>query len=258
MRENIKAIKFMAFCSTILAGLTYLITLNIEIRFLSLNSSWISNNFALTICGGAFASFLVVLLCEIQKYFSNKVLCENTIFYQTMYLYIALYLMHRNIEDFLNDKNQPVPPILLDDRVHMAYGQVTALQSVDYVTFLEKNTLFAAQECFHSHELQKIGTLLNHTLYLKTAVNTVELHNLESGGRSGVVTSSDSIVAQTLMRLNQETVEELNAVDCFLATMQNHCKKRFDWDSIKRTIQSGYISVFEAGKFEDFLKDTEV
>ena len=56
MRTQIKVIRF-----------TYLITLNMEIGFLNLDTSWLSNNFALTICGGVFVSLLVMLICEVQK-----------------------------------------------------------------------------------------------------------------------------------------------------------------------------------------------
>ena len=53
MRTQIKVIRFAAINSAIFAVFTYLITLNMEIGFLNLDTSWLSNNFALTICGGA-------------------------------------------------------------------------------------------------------------------------------------------------------------------------------------------------------------
>ena len=65
MRIQIKVIRFVAIMSVILAAITYLISLNIEVGFIKLNAPWISNNFALTVFGGAFASMLVVLVCEL-------------------------------------------------------------------------------------------------------------------------------------------------------------------------------------------------
>ena len=76
MSGNIKTIKFTAVLSAVFAILTYIITLNVEVAFFAPNWPWISNNFALTVCGGIFASTLVVMLCEVQKYLSNKSSCE--------------------------------------------------------------------------------------------------------------------------------------------------------------------------------------
>ena len=50
MRTQIKVIRFAAINSAIFAVFTYLITLNMEIGFLNLDTPWLSNNFALTIC----------------------------------------------------------------------------------------------------------------------------------------------------------------------------------------------------------------
>ena len=88
MCGNIETIKFTAVISAIFAFLSYFITLNMELAFFAPQWSWISNNFALTVCGGVFTSTLVVLFCEVQKYLSNKADCEQYLFYQTMYLYV--------------------------------------------------------------------------------------------------------------------------------------------------------------------------
>lgn len=72
MSTSIKVIKFTSILSIIFLVITYLITVNIESRFISLNTIWISNNFLLTVFGGVFASTLVVLFCEINKYLIDK------------------------------------------------------------------------------------------------------------------------------------------------------------------------------------------
>lgn len=59
MRGNVKVIKFTAFMSILFLALTYFTTLNIETHILELNTIWFSNNFALTIFGGTFASILL-------------------------------------------------------------------------------------------------------------------------------------------------------------------------------------------------------
>ena len=85
MRSNIETIKFTGTFSILFVVITYIVALNMEIGFFQPNWSWMSNNFALAVCSGAFASFLVVLLCELQKYRNNKLICENYMFSQAVY-----------------------------------------------------------------------------------------------------------------------------------------------------------------------------
>lgn len=111
MSGNIKTIKFTAALSAIFAILTYIITLNMELAFFVPNWSWMSNNFALTVCGGIFASTLVVMLCEVQKYLSNKSSCEQYLFYQTLYLYLALFLIQKPRKNLLKSQQRQSPKI---------------------------------------------------------------------------------------------------------------------------------------------------
>ena len=138
MRSNIETIKFTGLFCLMFAILTYVVTLNIELGFFQPNWRWMSNNFALTVCGGTFASFLVVMLCEIQKYRSNKLSCENFLYTQAMYLYIVLYFMSKDIDEYIANSNKPVPDNLIDERIMMIRNQSMAIRSVDYVTFRKK------------------------------------------------------------------------------------------------------------------------
>lgn len=88
MKSCIETVRFTFKLSLLFGVITYLVTVNIETNFLSLNTIWISNNFVLTVCGGIVASFLVVLLSEIQKYFSAKISSESYLFTMQL-IYIA-------------------------------------------------------------------------------------------------------------------------------------------------------------------------
>ena len=137
MRGNIETIKFTAVISAIFAFLSYFITLNMELAFFAPQWSWISNNFALTVCGGVFTSTLVVLFCEVQKYLSNKADCEQYLFYQTMYLYSLIFQMQKNIEEYIENKEESVPEGLLEKPAQMAQSQVNSPD-------LPSNLLFSA------------------------------------------------------------------------------------------------------------------
>lgn len=115
MSTSIKVIKFTSILSIIFLVITYLITVNIESGFIQLNTIWISNNFLLTVFGGAFASILVVLFCEINKYLIDKKNVETQLFHQALYLYQAIFLMQHNILDYQSHPNAQIPENLLDN-----------------------------------------------------------------------------------------------------------------------------------------------
>jgi len=127
MSTSIKVIKFTSILSIIFLVITYLITVNIESRFISLNAIWISNNFLLTVFGGVFASTLVVLFCEINKYLIDKKNTENQLFFQTLYLYQSLFLMQHNILDFHSRPDTQIPENVFDNTTQMIKSQVCYL-----------------------------------------------------------------------------------------------------------------------------------
>ncbi len=257
MRSNIETIKFTGAFSIVLAVLTYIVTLNIEIGFFQPNWSWMSNNFALTVCGGIFASFLVVLLCEVQKYRSNKLYCENFLFIQAKYLYGALYVMYRNIDEYIAAPNKPVPYNLVDQSIMMISSHSLAIRNVDYTTFRKNNALVTAHQAFCANELVKLDSILRSGNYIKIAINETQIKNLKETNREGTVTSADMLVARTLAALKNRLSSALNDVSNYLEIINQHCNGRYYWAKQKTIIHDSYISIFEAGKFEDFLNEAE-
>ena len=78
MGTSVKVIKFTSVASAILVLFTYAVSL--AAAYECFDMPWLSNSFLLTIFGGALASMLVVLICEIQKYVLIKREMENQIF----------------------------------------------------------------------------------------------------------------------------------------------------------------------------------
>lgn len=258
MRSNIETIKFTGIFCLLFAVLTYIVTLNIEVCFFQPNWIWMSNNFVLTVCGGAFASFLVVMLCEVHKYISNKLSCENFLFVQTMYLYIALYLMSKNMDEYITNKNEIVPDNLIDERIVMIRSQVMAIRSVDYITFRKNDSLVAAHKNFCANGLAKVDSIIESGNYLKMAIIQTQIKNVEETYSRGTITSADKLVAQTLAAFKNQILPVLSNVSNYLEIINKHCNGRYDWEGQKTKIHENYVSLFEARKFEDFLKGMEV
>ena len=67
MSSNLKTMKLTAILSGVFLIVTFTVCLNMSYEWFSIK--WLSNDFLLTVFGGLFASTLVVLICEWQKYF---------------------------------------------------------------------------------------------------------------------------------------------------------------------------------------------
>lgn len=252
MRSNIETIKFTGTFSALLAVITYIVALNMEIGFFQPNWSWMSNNFALAVCSGAFASFLVVLLCELQKYRSNKLTCENYMFFQAMYLYIALFSMRSTIRKLQQDNNSIIPQDCLDNSSHMALSEISALQSTDYILFKPKNQLVKAHQKFCMERALALRSAIeSYNIYLKIAVNIVQRENIEKQGYPGNATASNPTVAKTLCRIDTEVSKVLDEISKYLAVIEQSTKGRYSWTAAKEKIEQGLE--LRLNTFEEFI-----
>lgn len=255
MRDSIKVIKFTAVFSVIFMIITYLITVNMEIHFFELNTIWLSNNFVLTSCGGIFASFFVVFLCEVQKYLAAKSSVQAELFYHATYLYTALFYIQQNIREYRENKAYIVPDNLLDMRVAMVQGELSILQNTDYCTFKAHNRFVDVHRKFCSEGAVKISTVVNNCNFLKTALYSARTQSTLSFGNA--VTSANPIVDKTLSVLEQETSEALLEVDTYLQKIDTCCKNRYNWGATRTTTHSDYVSIFTYSDIDDFLKKGE-
>lgn len=64
MSASVNTIKRLLWVLLGVFALTYIISLNIENHFVAVNTKWLSNVFLFAIVGGAFASLVIVLVCE--------------------------------------------------------------------------------------------------------------------------------------------------------------------------------------------------
>lgn len=257
MRSNIETIKFTGAFSVLLTVLTYIVSLNIEIGFFQPNWNWMSNNFALTLCGGVLASFLVVLLCELQKYRNNRLSCENYMFFQAVYLYKALFSMRLRIKSLIQNNDSIIPQGCLDDYIHMALSEIAALQGTDYILFNKNNRLVKAHQKFCMERASILRTSIeSYGIYLKLAVNIVERENLENYRRSCNVTASNPTAAKTLTRIDSEVSNLLDEISDYLTVIERSTKGRYGLTVVKEEIEQ--VSGPKLNTFEDFIGEKEL
>lgn len=198
-----------------------------------------------------------MMLCEFQKYWSNKKSCEDYLFYQTLYLYDALYAMSKNIEEYIENKNEPIHDDILEMRKQMVFAQIAAIQSVDYITFNKKHTLAMSHQHFCADELVKIRSVLGDSSFFKMAVITTRINNLERTCSQGTVTTSDILVTQTLAVLNEKFKAAVSAVSNYLGVIDHSCDNRYDAKGKMEIVHKGYISIMHRKGFDEFLKNSE-
>lgn len=257
MRGSVKVIKFTLLMSILFLALTYFTTVNIEAHILAFNTIWLSNNLALTVFGGAFASMLVVLVCELQKYITAKTSVEEYIFYQALYLYQALFLMQQNICDYQKNGEADVPDNLLDETTRMVQSEIIALQSTDYAPFGQKNSLLIAHQEFCKKIAIDMQPIMKGCNAVKIAINKVKIDYLYQNLPNRVVTSVDEPL-QTVLSIQFDRISEaLDEVDKYLKEIDRCCNKRYDWEGQRKRIRSSYVNIFEAWNFEkEYKKET--
>ena len=252
MNTSVKVIRFTSILSIILLIITYLITVNIESSFIQLNTIWISNNFLLIVFGGVFTSTLVVLLCEINKYLIDKKNTENQLFYQTMYLYQALFLMLHNILDYQSHPEKQIPENIFDITTQMIKSQVSFLQGIDYSCFkknnlIEQKHLLFKKEIFFKFPSIEIGMNLIRCAILEERIN----NNI-------IITSSNTRIAKILSEQISKLIPLLEEIGDFLKTIDDNCNNRYNWNKIRETTQKSYINMFEINKKESISENTTV
>lgn len=256
MRGNVKVIKFTSAMSILFLVLTYFTTVNIEAHILELNTIWLSNNLALTVFGGAFASMLVVLICEIQQYITAKASTEEYIFYQALYLYQALFLMQQSICDYQRNTEAGVPDNLLDETSRMIQSEIFALQSTDYAPFKQKNLLLIAHQKFCRKTAIDFQPILKGSNAVKIAINKVKIYYLQQNVLNRMVTSVDQPLQTVLSIQHGRVSDALKEVDEYLKDIDKYCNQRYDWEKQRKQIHSNYVNVFEAWNFEkEFQKE---
>lgn len=252
MRTQVKVIRFAAVTSVMFAVVTYFITLNMEIGFLDLHTQWLSNNFALTVCGGVFVSMLVMLICEIQKYLLDKKNAEDFLYFHTAYVFGQLHIIKTHLLTCLEDSTRPVPKELLTYTVDTIRNELALISNVDYTT-LTSCQLVDNYQAFCGNTLKRIEYYLNTTNYLSIAVLKDQISNVQIFGVECTVTAQSPNTGKVLRLLCEEVDSISNEIDVFLLTLDSECKKRYKWQCRRDAMLANWNTTPYSG-FEDYIK----
>lgn len=239
MYSKVKTIKYTIIISITSFILAYIVSINKEIGFLRINSQWISNDFAFNVFGGVFASTLVVLLCEIQKYLENKKSAQDYIFYHLYYLYGQLLILDSCIDNAKNDKNFSIYPELLDTVICNIEAENNTLLYAEYYPFIKSknnkfiNLLIRIKKT-HFLSIQKF---LADCRILKPAVIKDKINNLKNGQNEYLVNCDSQNTSAVLDLIISETKDIIIRIEGTLSEIDKICNDRFQFDINKKTIQ---------------------
>lgn len=252
MKSSINTIKFLAVLSVVLLIVTYGISLNAENRWVVLHTLWLSNSFAFALAGGSFASMLVVLACELQKYQYIKRQTEDYIFGQLFSLYAQVTIIHYNTKRQLNDISSPVPNNLIEEIANRGKMCLTSISTIEYFTFCKHNSIKKQLIQYGGKSGTRIQLFLQDSVFLKMAINEDKIAMLKQG-RDVLITSQNSKTHQALKKISDDSSVVLSFIEKSLDILDKECKKRYRWSELKRNVircEENFISA----SLDDFLK----
>lgn len=226
------------FISVIFLFATYFISVNIENGYITINSSWISNNFLFACSSGIFASLLVVIAGDILELSEEQRTVESNIFFQLVNIYGQLHIAENNINKALYNKDIVASNML--NTLMETIGQASnSLRSIDYTPFFQgknERKIKNLMADLTTVQLIDLGTLQSDCIYIAIAVNTDMVEESKKGNFSPKITSHSPNTNKTLSCLLKEIKHAITVINEDIELLDKACKGRFNWDIIRNKI----------------------
>ena len=256
MSSSVRTIRLTILLSMLFVLLTYLITVNMEIGFVSITSGWISNNFFLTVFGGAFGSTVVVLICELHRYWILKKETEIRI-YSLLYSVLAEIVVSNNsARTYLQKTDLPVHEKTLDANRERALAAISTLETIDYRPLFKENDFWSTLSAFSQKSYQRIKQYISDEQFLNIAVLKDQQEMLKNGV-SGDVTAKCTNTGKTLeilLKNGERCAEDLKAL---FDRLDSVCNGELKWAESKRRIES-FQTVLGLNEYEKFIERGEM
>lgn len=204
MSTNIKIMRFLALIAILSLIISYLVHLNMEMRFCVLNSLWISNNFLFTIFCGAFASVLIALLMEARQYTLNKVVAENQIFCDVTILFGQISIIKYTLLRIKEQPNEIISPEALTMPIQQCEQIINSLHNIDYHPLFKSNKLTENLEETNGIIAKSIAPFLFHAKFLQCAIHEDKILELQQTGKSINPTYSSYYCKLTIDKLFED------------------------------------------------------
>ena len=228
--------------------LTYVISLNVENHFIPISSRWLSNEFLFTIVGGAFASLLVVLICEIIKYRQQKFIAENALFTYLSHLYGQFLIIQNNCKRALNSQD-----IVADNLIQSNYAAmlVDNINGIDY-TPLCSNKIVKILNQFKKDKHTAFKSVITDFIFFRIAIGEDKISSMRLGNSENVRPDAPN-VNKVLNKVICQTSTILIYLDQIISQIDDEFGNRYNWQQLKKSM-SDYQKSYVPQELEDYLK----
>ena len=252
MGTIVRSVKFLAWIALGSLLLTYAISLNMEMWFININSHAISNSFLFALFSGIFASTLVVLICELNKYYDTKKKVENSLYIQFAFLYVQLLIIRNNTAKMLQNPNERLAQNLLQIPTSNSNASLNAIRNLEYCTFRGKSSIELALKSFIGNGNIKLEDFLTNCKFLEIAINEDKIEFMKGGNFSPIITSASDKTHKVLSILNKNVEGFINEIDSLIIKIDNACNNRFIWVE-RRNAMSQNVLYSKFGEIDDFI-----
>lgn len=220
---------------------SYFVSINLEQSIISLNSKWISNEFALACFCGLFASTIILIATEVQKYFREKKTVEHFIFNQMAVMYGELNCLRKFIFDVLHSGNYE------DIKVNILFHITNILsQNVEVFRLTDYNTIVSRQKNKRIIVIKKISTdlvcKLQETIsifnFLNQAILTDKINYNEGLLKDGIADNGRENTIKTLRIILNATDSLIIELYTDIVNLDSACNHRFKWSVIYSKISN--------------------
>ena len=234
MRSNVKTIKLTSWLSLILVAITYLIS--IKGKWGANELKWLPDTFLLAVFGGAFASMLVVLICEISKYYHNRESAETYLVSHLYYLYGQLQVMSKNIDFFIKQKDH-MPKNALAQLVVNAEAEMNAVYFADYAPYKKDNAILAEKMDYNNKIFPVIQQFMQNCRLIEIAIINDEMIKIKKSMGTDEGTGNNATLV--LLKLSEQVREPLSLIDKLLTRIDQLCHGRYNWSKVRDDLIKG-------------------
>ena len=234
MSTSVKTIRFIVTICIVTLILSYIVSLNIENSFFNLKTTWLSNSFLFALFSGAFASLIVILVCEIQRYYLLKTETERMIFNQFLALYMQVTIIHYNAKRAFDDAENPVAINLFESPSNTGKSILNIICSIDYSPLIN-NKVTRLLSSFKRNGVPKIGEFLNNMTFFKIALSCDKIDQIKKNLQE-LVTPNSPTTHTVLKKIKKDSNSILTYLEVALGTIDKECNNRFNWEEDKKKI----------------------
>ena len=252
MSTCVNTIKWLFWMLVVTFALTYVISINVENHFISINSKWISNDFLFAIAGGAFASLLIVLICEIVKYRQQKFITETALFTNLGTLYGQILIIKNNCKRVFNSQEIVSEGLI---QSHYAATLVDNINGIDYAPLYNNKT----REILNQFKLEKhfaLKSAIDSFIFFRIAIGEDKISSIKQGKGENVGADAPN-VNKVLNKIISQTSTILIYLDQIISQIDDEFGNRYNWQQLKKSM-SNYQKSYVPQELSDYLKEDVV